>query len=182
MWLSDPRGTRIQEVALLAALALFLSTVEYVIPKPLPYMRIGLANLAVMIGLTFLNMREYALLTLLKVLGQGILHGTLFSYVFIFSLGGSVSSALVMLLVYRGLGRRVSFLGISAAGAFASNITQVLLAGIILFGPGAWLIAPPFLAAGLAASIVLGLFAENFTRRSVWLARKLGESAGAAHD
>lgn len=171
---SEQYSLRIKDVALLAAFALFLSTIEYVIPKPVPYMRIGLANLSVLIGLTYLNLREYALLAVLKVLGQGIVHGTLFSYIFLLSAAGSFSSALVMLLIFRTASRRVSLIGISAAGAFASNLAQILLAGVMLFGSAAWLIAPPFLAAGLIASVVLGIFAEKFSRESLWLKKRRG--------
>ena len=49
----------VEFVALLAAFALFLSTVEYMIPKPIPFMRIGLANLPLIIGLGVLTYREY---------------------------------------------------------------------------------------------------------------------------
>ncbi len=168
---------RVRDVALLAAFALFLSTIEYVIPKPLPYMRIGLANLAIMIGIGCLTMKEYSLLVILKILGQGVLHGTLFSYIFLFSLGGSLSSAVVMLLLYRSLRNRVSMVGISIAGAFVSNIVQILLARMLLFGQAAWLIAPPFLITGLAASLLLGFFAQGFMERSRWIASRMPGSS-----
>ncbi len=167
---SGSREVRIRSVAMLAAFALFLSTVEYLIPRPMPFVRIGLANLALMIGLTFLDAREYSLLVLLKVLGQGIIHGTLVSYVFLFSLVGTLSSALVMYLLYRICGRRITFIGISAAGATVSNSSQLLLAGLLLFGRSAQLIAPPFLAVGLVTSVLLGLFTEQFAGKSRWLA------------
>lgn len=170
---SEHPRIRFRDVALLAAFALFLSTVEYVIPKPLPYMRIGLANLAVMIGLYAFSLREYTLLVLLKILGQGVLHGTLFSYVFLFSLGGSIASAVVMLLLFRLIKQHITMLGISVAGAFASNIVQILLARYLLFGRSAWLIAPPFLIAGLIASVILGLFAQRFIDRSRWVDLRL---------
>lgn len=170
----EQQNIRVTEIALLGAFALFLSTIEMVIPRPLPYMRIGLANLSVMLGLAMLSTREYFLLVLLKILGQGIIHGTLFSYVFLFSLGGSSVSALGMLLLYRCLGRQLSFIGISVSGAFLSNLMQITLARLILFGRSAWLIAPPFLAVGLVTSVILGLFAQQFSIRSRWLAAKTG--------
>ncbi len=159
---------RVEFVALLAAFALFLSTVEYLIPKPVPFMRIGLANLPLIIGLGLLSDREYLLLALLKVLGQGLVTGTIFSYIVLFSLGGTVSSAFIMFLLYRYGRRYVSLVGISIAGAMASNITQLQLSRVVLFGDAARFIAPPFLIVGLLTSIVLGLFAERFVRYSSW--------------
>lgn len=164
---------RIEFVALLAAFALFLSTVEYMIPKPVPFMRIGLANLPLIIGLGILSDREYVLLALLKVVGQGLVTGTIFSYIALFSLAGTAASALIMFLLYHYLHRWISLLGISIAGAMASNIAQLQLSRLILFGDAARLIAPPFLIVGLITSIILGIFAEQFVARSSWYARQV---------
>ena len=164
---------RLEFIALLGAFALFLSTVEYLIPKPVPFMRIGLANLPIMIGLGLLNPVEFIVLVCLKILGQALISGTLFSYVVLFSFGGTVASALVMYLLHR-LGRRwVSIVGISITGAMASNIVQLVLSRYLLFGESAWLIAPPFLIMGLATSIILGIFTRQFMKRSVWYRQKV---------
>ena len=165
---------RIEFVALLAACALFLTTVEYLIPKPLPFMRIGLANLPLIIGLAILKDREYLLLALLKILGQGLVTGSLFSHIIIFSIGGTISSAFIMFVLYRYGRRWISLVGISVAGAMASNITQLQLSRLILFGDAARLIAPPFLIVGLITSLMLGVFAELFTRKSLWYDRVTG--------
>ena len=165
---------RLEQVALLAAFALFLSTIEYMIPKPLPFIRLGLANLPILIGLFLLDAPHLLLLVLLKVLGQGLVNGTLFSYIFLFSLFGSYAAALAMITVKALCGRTVSAVGISVSGALASNCTQLLLARIFVIGEGAWLIAPPFLGVGLVSSLALGLFAREFMRKSKWFAVQLG--------
>ena len=159
---------RIEFVALLAACALFLSTIEYLIPKPLPFMRLGLANLPLIIALGLLSWKEYLLLALLKVLGQALISGTIFSYIFLFSLAGTTASILIMLLLYNVLKKRVSLIGISIAGAMASNIAQLLLSRYLLFGEAAKLVAPPFLIVGLVTSIILGGFAQQFIAKSRW--------------
>lgn len=165
--------TRIEFIALMAAFALFLSTVEYMIPKPVPFMRIGLANLPLIIGLGILSDREYVLLAFLKVLGQGLVTGTIFSYIILFSLAGTFTSALIMYLLHRFARRWTSLLGISIAGAMASNIAQLQLSRLILFGDAARLIAPPFLIVGLVTSIILGLFAIRFVEHSSWYAAQV---------
>ncbi|MBN2049659.1 MAG: Gx transporter family protein [Spirochaetales bacterium] len=168
--------SRLRLIAKLGALALFLSTLEYLIPKPVPFMRLGLANVPVMLSLALLKPSGYALLVLLKIVGQALVTGTLFSYVFLFSLGGSVAAAVVMFVLYRLLGRQVSFLGISMAGALASNGVQLLLAGALLFGPSVRLLAPPFLIMGLVSSILLGLFTRRFAQASSWFRDAAGDS------
>lgn len=160
-------------IALLAAFCLFLSMIEYLIPKPLPFMRLGLANLPVLLSLVLCRPRETLLLVCLKVLGQGIVNGTLFSYIFLFSAVGSFSSGLLMLGAYRLLNLRVSMVGVCVLGALASNLSQILLARLLVFGRSAYLLGPPFLLMGTVSAVVLGYFATNFVERSRWLKLQL---------
>jgi uncharacterized membrane protein len=67
--------------------------------------------------------------------------------------------------------------GVSAAGALASNLVQLGLAWWLILGEGARLIGPPFLALGLASSVALGVFAERFQTGSRWLERLRGAHA-----
>ncbi|GHU18638.1 hypothetical protein FACS1894163_10860 [Spirochaetia bacterium] len=160
-------------VALLGAFCLFLSTIEYMIPKPLPFMRIGIANLPLMLALNIFPFPTFVLLAGIKILGQALITGTLFSYIFLFSLAGTALSALSMYGLRRCFGpRRISFVGVGAAGALISNLTQLALAWIFIFGKSARYIAPPFLAMGLVTGIALGLFCEYFTARSQWYAAR----------
>lgn len=156
--------------ALLAAFALFLSTIEYIIPKPVPFFRLGLANLPVLISLRLLSPGLYFLLVFLKVLGQGLVNGTLFSYTFLFSAAGSFASGLIMFALWMALRKRLSYIGISMAGALASNIVQLFLAKWLVVGSGMWVIGPPFLIIGFVTSILLGIFTETFYARSKWYA------------
>jgi heptaprenyl diphosphate synthase len=157
-------------VALLGALCLFLSAIEYMIPKPVPFLRVGIANLPILASLDLLPLPLLLLVVLLKVLGQGLIGGTLFSYVFLFSAVGSFASAFSMLLFHRLFASRVSLVGIAILGALFSNTAQIVLARLLIFGEGAWLIAPPFLALGTVTAALLGAFAERFTQKSVWFA------------
>lgn len=166
-----PQGLdeRRRRLALLAAVALFLAGVEHVIPKPVPFLKLGLANLPVLIGLTVLRPREIFTLVGLKVAGQGLVQGTLFSYIVLFSAAGSLASAAVMLALHRALSPHLSLVGISIMGALASNFAQIAGARLLIFGPSAWLIAPAFLITGTVSALLLGLFAERFVQRSQWL-------------
>ena len=160
---------RTRLIALLGALCLFLSTVEFMIPKPLPFMRLGLANLPILVGLSLLTVPEILILVALKVAGQGLVNGTLFSYIFLFSAAGSLASGLVMLLIHRAGGRYFTLVGTSILGALSSNLVQLLLSRLMVFGDNVRLIAPPFLAVGTATAVVLGLMAERFLAASEWI-------------
>lgn len=160
--------------ALLGAFCFFLSAVEYMIPKPLPFMRLGIANLPILLAVEILPLRWFLVLALVKVIGMSLVSGTLFSYVAVFSLVGTLGAALAMWGTKRAGRGAVSFLGVSVAGAVVSNALQVLLASVLVFGEAARLIAPVFLGMGLATGALLGLFAERFVRSSRWYARALG--------
>jgi heptaprenyl diphosphate synthase len=162
-------------VAFLGALCMFLSAIEYLIPKPIPFLRVGIANLPILLSLDLLPVPFLLLVVVLKVVGQGLVGGTLFSYVFLFSTAGSFASAFAMLAARRLFGARISLVGVGIFGALFGNSAQLLLARLLIFGEGAWLIAPPFLAIGTVTAALLGAFAERFSARSVWLREVRGD-------
>lgn len=152
----------------LAALCLFLAAVEYAIPKPLPFLRLGLANLPVIVALFVLPTRDIYKLILLKIIGQALITGTMFSYIFLFSAAGSLASGLTMLGVHLWLKKRVSCIGLSLAGAAANNIAQLIVARLILFGSATKYIAPILLISGAVTGLILGIFTQMFIERSKW--------------
>jgi len=160
-------------LALLGAFCFFLSTIEYMIPKPMPFIRIGIANLPLLLALDIFPFHVFLVLAAIKVMGQALITGTLFSYIFLFSLAGTFLSAISMYTLRRLLGsNRISFIGTGVIGAMVSNITQLALAWVFIFGSGVLFIAPPFLAAGLCTGMALGAFCEVFTGRSRWYAAR----------
>ena len=167
---SELHRRRIDLVAFLGALCLFLSTVEYLFPKPIPFMRLGLANLPIIISLNLLPFPYLMLLTLVKVAGQALVNGTLASYVVLFSAAGSFTSVLAMYAASRIPERYLSLVGVSLAGALASNAMQVLLSIFFIFGENALLIAPLFLGIGTVSGLLIGMIAAGFVAQSRWYA------------
>ena len=158
-----------QTVALFAALCIFLSTVEYMIPKPLPFLRLGLANLPLIIAVAVFKPSDLLVLAALKVFGQGMINGTLLSYIFLFSFSGTAASVLIMAAVYRIFSEKISLVGISVLGALSSNLIQLYLSKLFIFGDSVKYIAPPFLTVGLVSSVILGMAADGFLSASKWL-------------
>lgn len=159
-------------VALCAAFCLFLSSIEYIIPKPLPFMRLGLANMPILIALTLLSPRYVLVIILLKIAGQALIHGSFLSIAFLFSFSGSLASGLAMIAARQLLGGKISLIGISIIGAFTSNTVQILIARLLIFGENAWLIAPPFLLMGLVSSTLLGFMAQTYLNQSSWVKKR----------
>lgn len=160
--------------ALMGAFCFFLSAIEYMLPKPMPFMRLGIANLPILLAVDILPFRWFLALAAVKVIGMSLISGTLFSYVALFSLAGTMAAALVMWGARRAGGKFISQIGVSIAGAMVSNAVQILIARYLVFRETAWLIAPLFLGMGLATGAALGVFAESFARTSLWYARAAG--------
>lgn len=180
----DERGRDLELTAFFAAIALFCSTLEYLIPKPLPFIRLGLANLPLMLSFPVLGWGEYLWLLTLKIIGQGLVNGTLFSFVFVLSLAGTIASGLLMRLLWeagiRGKRPLFSYIGISVVGALSSNCAQILTAQTLFFGAGIWVIAAPMLAVGLVSSTFLGWMANGYAAHSRWYARIVEHQASPA--
>ncbi len=157
--------------ALLGAFCFFLSALEYMIPKPLPFMRLGIANLPILLAVDLLPMKWFLVLALVKVVGMSVISGSLFSYIALFSLAGTLIAALAMWFARKAGGRLISAVGISVVGAIASNAVQILIARVVVFGKAALIIAPIFIGMGLVTGTLLGLFAESFMGKSRWYAR-----------
>ena len=153
---------------------MFLSLVEYMIPKPVPFLRIGLANLPVLLSLSLLSGPQVLLLVAVKVIGQGLVSGTLFSYIFLLSASGSFASALTMMAIRKIGGNRISLIGISVSGALLSTAVQLLFAYLLIFGSAVKYIAPPFLLAGLVSAVILGYLSLVFQSKSAWYRRVSG--------
>lgn len=156
-------------LAFFGALCLFFAAVEYLFPKPVPFFRLGLSNLPLLIALDFMTFRQLALLVAIKVLGQGLLNGTLASYVFLFSAAGSLASLLVMVPLHRILKDRISLVGLGLFGALGSNLVQVWLSVTFIFGPAAGVLAPIMLGLGTGTGLAVGLLAQHFKNHSRWL-------------
>lgn len=157
-------------ISRLGALCFLLSTIEFMIPKPLPFLRVGLANIPIMLAITILPLRSFSLLVLIKIFGQALIGGTLFSWILLFSLAGTMASAATMYILKKLFRENISYIGICVAGAFASNTAQLVLATKVLFGESARLVAPPFILAGIMTGTILGLFANRFVSESRWFA------------
>lgn len=163
-------------LALLGALCFFLSTIEYLIPKPLPFIRIGIANIPIILAIDLFPFGSFMLLVIIKVIGQAIITGSLFSYVFFFSLGGTLASAIGMFVLRKLIGKNgISFIGIGIIGALLSNGMQIALAWFFIFGPSAQFIAPPLLLLGLVTGLILGFFCQKFSEQSRWYEQALQE-------
>ena len=112
------------------ALALIFSYVETLIPINfgIPGVKLGLANLIIVIALYKMRLREVYLLSIVRVLLSGFIFGNYFSI--IYSLAGGLLSLTVMAVFKRKDG--FSIMGISIAGGVFHNVGQLIVAMLVV--------------------------------------------------
>lgn len=145
-------------MGLLTALALILSYVENLISfQPgIPGVKIGLANLAVLICLYLFGWREAVILTIVKAVVSGLLFGNLFMIAY--SLSGALFSAITMILLKKSGLFHVPV--VSAAGGVMHNMGQLLIALLVVETYSVVYYMPVLILSGLITGIVIGMAAS----------------------
>lgn len=137
------------------ALALILSYVELFLPLPvaIPGVKVGLANLAVVILLYREGVRGAGMVSVLRVLLSSLLFGTGVSLAY--SMAGAVLSLAVMAAARRFM--KASVLGVSILGGVFHNIGQLAAAMMIVFNTKLAVYLPVLLIAGMVTGAVIGV-------------------------
>jgi heptaprenyl diphosphate synthase len=140
--------------SMIFAVALVLSIVENILPPlpiPVPGVKFGLSNIAVMYALFFLGWKQAYVIAVLKggfvFITRGIIAGAL-------SLSGGILSVTVMLLLLLLFGEKISYLSISIFGAVSHNLGQFLVIILIYTGMNIWPYFPILLISGVIAGTV----------------------------
>ena len=142
-------------LGLLLAFALILSYIEVLLPLQtgIPGVKLGLANLAVLLCLYLFTVKEVMLLSVVKAVLTGLLFGNL--YMIIYSLAGAVLSCLVMAVMIR-LGKwHVPV--VSAMGGVMHNVGQLIIAYLTIETYGILYYVPILLIAGLITGLLIGM-------------------------
>jgi len=164
---ADPSATRdLVAAGLLVAMGAVLGLVESAIvpPLPVPGVRLGLANIAVVLALSLLGPGRAFVVSIGRVLIVGIAAGTLGGPGGILALSGAVAAWCAMAALSRTRGS-VSVIGISVAGA-AAHVGGQLAAACAVTGSAAPLMfAPLSLALGLACGLAIGYSARLLLAR-----------------
>lgn len=161
------KQNRLYAIALygiLIALAFILSWLETFLPNPLegivPGIKLGLANLVVIVALSQLGFFPAAAISLTRVLLTAFTFGNL--SMFFYSLTGAVLSLLLMQLTKQF--RCFSCTGISLTGGVAHNLGQILVAVLVL-GNSLFYYLPYLLLGGCLSGFLIGLLASRILHR-----------------
>jgi heptaprenyl diphosphate synthase len=119
-------------LTMLLALSVVLNIIESFIPLfngNIPGLKLGLANIIVLIVLYMFSFKDALYVSLLRILLVGILRTGLFSMTFFFSLGGAFFSLCSMFLAKK---TKLSIIGVSIVGSIFHSIGQILVAILII--------------------------------------------------
>ena len=146
------------------SLALILSYVELLIPINfgIPGMKLGLANLLVVILLYKGCPRDALLLSVIRILLSGLIFGNMFS-IFYSLCGGLLSLAVMVFLKKTG---QFTVAGISIGGGASHNVGQLLVAMFVVQTYQVGYYLPVLLIAGVITGAVIGILSAEVLKRT----------------
>lgn len=155
--------SRVAYFGVFTALALIFSYVETLIPINfgIPGIKLGLANLIIIIALYKMKVKEAYALSVVRVVLAGFMFGNLFSI--IYSLAGGLLSLSVMVLLKKT--DKFSLFGISMAGGVFHNVGQLIVAILVMENLNIVYYMPVLLISGLITGFVIGIVAGEMLKR-----------------
>ena len=161
---------KVQKLALLGVLtagAIVIAILESFIPSVgIPGVKLGLANIVILIILYELGIVEAIAVNLLRVLVVGLVRGTFLSMGFLMSLTGAVLSLGIMILFYL-LIKKFSIIGVSVIGSLFHVIGQLLIAMIFLGTAYIFIYLPVIAVSAIITGVFVGIVAQLIIKTGV---------------
>ena len=150
-------------LGVLLAFALILGYVETLIPVSfgVPGMKLGLANLAVVLTLYLSGVKESFWIDILRIVLSGFLFGSMYSL--LYSLAGGMLSFAAMAFAKKTGGFGVC--GVSMTGGVFHNIGQLAVAAFVVETKGIFYYLPPLLVSGTVTGMLTGIISGQTLRR-----------------
>lgn len=161
---------RVCILSMLLAMAIVLNILESFIPVFIPGVKLGLANIIILIMLYEFKVYEAFLCDILRIIIVGLLRGSFLSPTFLMSLGGGMLSFIIMLLFSKI--KLFSPIGVSVLGAISHSVGQIIFA-IIILGSRAVVYYLPFIAilsvfTGILSGVITNVYLKNsITKRFI---------------
>ena len=148
---------RIAILGVISAFAAILSYIESIISLSIfiPGVKLGLANLAVVIVMYIFGNKEAFYVNVVRIIVVGLLFTNMFSI--LFSIAGALISLSVMVLLKKI--NIFSPVGVSVAGGVAHNVGQLIVASIIIESYSVINYLPVLMFAGIICGLIVGFIA-----------------------
>lgn len=150
-------------MGMLTALAFVFSYIESLIPISVgvPGVKLGLANLVVIVALYTMGTKEAFTLSVIRIVLAGFTFGNPASMVY--SLAGGMLSLLVMVFMKKG--KLFSVTGVSVLGGVFHNVGQILVAMLVVENAKLLYYLPVLILSGTIAGVAIGILAATLTKR-----------------
>lgn len=150
---------KIPYYGLFAALAILMGYVEMMIPIPIPIpgVKLGLANVIVIITMYFMDTKGAFFISLIRVLLSGLLFAGFAGL--LYSLAGAMLSFAVMALLKKT--GKFSIIGVSLAGGVFHNVGQIIVAALVVENVKMAYYLPFLLVSGVVTGILIGIVAKT---------------------
>lgn len=157
---------RTVQISLLITSAVVFQIVETMIPHPIPWLRLGLANMVTLVGIVLFGFLAGIQVAVLRTVLSSFILGTFFTPTFFMSFAGALMAALIMGILYRfpmGFG----IIGVSISGALVHNFTQLVVAYLFLVRhKGIFLLMPFLILSALVTGYITGYGADYILKRT----------------
>ena len=154
---------KVQKMALLGVLtaaAIVIAILESFIPSVgIPGVKMGLANIVILIILYELGIWEAGVVNLLRVLVVSLVRGTILSMGFLMSLTGAALSFGIMVL-FCLLIKKFSIIGVSVIGSVFHVTGQIIIAMIFLGSAYIFLYLPIIAISAIITGVFVGITAK----------------------
>ena len=158
---------KIALVGILTAATIVVGILESFIPSVgIPGVKLGLANIMILITLYELGILEAVFVNLSRVFLVGLFRGTLFSMGFWMSFAGAFLSLAIMIIFYL-LIKKFSIIGVSVIGAIFHIVGQILVAMLFLSTTLIFYYLPIIAISAVITGVLVGITANLIIKTGV---------------
>jgi len=155
------RNRRIASWAILIAAGAIIWILEEFIPRPLPWIKPGLANIFTLVAIVIISPSDGIIVSMGRVILAGLIIGRLGSPNFILSLAGAFFSSISMAILWR-IRSPFSIYGLSVIGSLTHVIAQLGIAFFLINFPGPiWLLISTVLLPSIFTGILIGFLTSR---------------------
>ena len=154
---------KLATLSVAVAVAMILSFIESRLPTfiPIPGVKLGLANVAVIFALYKLGESSAVIVSLVRVVLSALLFGSAVSM--LYSLAGAALSLAVMIFLKRIV--KMHTVGVSIAGGVFHNAGQIAVASIIMETAVIIYYLPFLILSGTVAGVAIGIASSQLIKR-----------------
>ena len=148
--------------AILLSLSIIFSILDGLIPTGLPGVKLGLANLVILIAIYCLNIPIALGINIARILLSSLLTGSFLQMGFFMSLTGGLLS-FGMMVIAKLFFKKLTPVGVSIIGSYFHCLGQIIVGWIYIRNPGILYYFPVIAIFALLSGLLIGILVEILT-------------------